>query len=360
MRLQDIDTPALILDMVALEANITMMSGFCRQNSVGLRPHAKTHKCAEIARRQMAEGAVGLTCAKVGEAEALVDAGIRADFLVANEIVGCHKITRLLKLASQTPISVAVDDAANVAALGAAASAVGLEFGILVDVNTGMNRCGLEPKDVAALAQKVAETPGLRFRGLTGYEGHAVFVADRPERERVTLRAMSLLLEARDRVLSAGIPVKVVSAAGSGTYDITGKIQGITELQTGSYVVMDTRYRDVGLPFQNALTVLATVISRPAPDRAVLDVGLKGITSEFGLPEVKGIAGVRVAKLSEEHAILAVAPQQDGGPALSVGDMVELIPSHGCTTINLHGQFHCVRSGLVDEVWPIQGRGRIQ
>jgi D-serine deaminase-like pyridoxal phosphate-dependent protein len=223
-------------------------------------------------------------------------------------------------------------------------------------VDTGMRRCGVGPADAAGLANAVARTPGLRFRGVTGYEGHTVFMANRAEREGAARAAIALLLDARDLIKASGLGVEIVSAGGSGTFDITGDIRGITEMQAGSYILMDTRYRGIGLPFACALTVLATVISRPAPDRAVLDVGLKGITTEFGLPDVKGLPGATVARLSEEHTILALAPEV----ALRPGDRVELIPSHGCTTINLHDRFYAVRGDQVTDEWPITGRGRLQ
>jgi D-serine deaminase-like pyridoxal phosphate-dependent protein len=344
------------VDETAMTANITAMADFCSRSGVWLRPHTKTHKCPELARRQLAAGALGLTCAKVGEAEALVDAGVQADLLVANEVVGKLKVDRLVRLAARAPLTVGVDDAANVTALGAAASRAGVTLGILVDVDTGMKRCGVAPAEAAGLARRVAQTRGLRFRGVMGYEGHAVFIMDRGERETAARAAMAMLLEARDRIVVSGIGVEVVSAAGSGTYDITGTIPGITEMQAGSYILMDTRYKGVGLPFACALTVLATVISRPVPERAVLDVGLKGITSEFGLPELKGLTGAKVVRLSEEHTILALEP----GVTLRPGDRVELIPSHGCTTINLHDRFYAVHGDDVIDQWPITGRGRLQ
>ena len=356
MRLNEIDTPALLIDVPVMEDNIDRMAAFCRGGQAALRPHIKTHKCPELARRQLAAGAIGLTCAKVGEAEAMVAAGIDADFLIANEVVGPIKTGRLMKLAGQARMTVAVDDAENVAELGAAARRAGVTLGVLVDVDTGMHRCGVSPEAAASLAGVAATTPGLRFRGLMGYEGHAVFLTDRTERERVARSAMTLLLEARDRVLAAGLPVEVVSAAGSGTYDITGRIPGITELEAGSYILMDTRYRSVGLPFGCALTVLATVISRPTSERAVLDVGFKGITPEFGLPEVKRPEGVTVARLSEEHTTLTLEP----GVSLRPGDRVELIPSHGCTTINLYERFYAIRDGQVQATWEISGRGKSQ
>lgn len=356
MRLADIDTPALLIDIDVMEANLQRMATFCRDGAARLRPHTKSHKCPDLARRQLAAGAIGLTCAKVGEAETLAGAGIVTDYLIANEIVSPVKIARLVALAARVPVTVAVDDAANVDALSAAARGAGVTLGVLVDVDTGMRRCGVAAEAAPVLADRVAAAPGLRFRGLTGYEGHAVFVGERADRERVAGAAMASLLEVRDRVRAAGLPVEVVSAAGSGTFDITGRIPGITELQAGSYLLMDTRYRGVGLPFACALTVLCTVVSRPARERAVLDVGIKGVTAEFGLPEVKGRPGVQVARLSEEHAVLTLQPVVKLAP----GDTVELIPSHGCTTVNLHDRFYAVRGGQVEAEWPIAARGRMQ
>jgi D-serine deaminase-like pyridoxal phosphate-dependent protein len=315
----EIDTPALLIDLDALERNISRMGAFFAGVHANLRPHSKTHKCPQIARLQIEAGARGITCAKVGEAEALVDGGID-DILIANQIVGPIKIARLVALAARARMTVAVDDPTNVAALGAAATAAGVTLGVLVEVNVGMDRCGVEPGEPAlALSRIVRETKGLQYRGLMGYEGHTVMIPARADREAACLRAMRQLLETKDYVEAAGLPVEVVSGGGSGTYDITGRLPGMTEIQAGSYATMDAKYASVGLDFEQALTLTATVISRPTPDRAVLDCGLKAMTSEFGLPVLKGLPGASLTKLSEEHSTVQVE-----GVDLRPGQRVEI------------------------------------
>lgn len=354
-RRDELDTPALLIDLDALERNISRMAAFFATVPTNLRPHFKTHKCPEIARRQIAAGARGVTCAKVGEAEALVAGGVD-DVLIANQVVGPLKIARLVELVRQAKITVAVDDPSNVEALGAAASAAGVEIGALVEVNVGMNRCGVEPGEPAlALARVVRETKGLAFRGVMGYEGHTVMIPDAAAREAACLKAMKLLTDTKDYIEAAGIPVAVVSGGGTGTHNISGRLPDMTEIQAGSYVTMDGKYASVGLDFEQALTVLASVISRPTATRAVLDCGLKAVTPEFGTPQFKAVEGATLAKLSEEHSIADVADAD-----LRPGQKVEIVPSHGCTTINLHDRFHVLRDGVVVDVWEIAGRGRCQ
>ena len=354
LRRDQIDTPALLLDLDALERNIRRMADFFSGRPAHLRPHSKTHKTPQIARLQIAAGAPGVTCAKVGEAEALVAGGV-TDLLIANEIVGATKIARLMSLCRQARITVAVDDPTNVAALSQAAQDYGVTLGILVEVNVGMNRCGVEPGEPAlALAREVLAAPGLEFRGLMGYEGHCVAIPEREKREAECRKAMTMLVDTARFLESSGVPVAEVSGGGTGTYDISGQFPGVTEIQAGSYATMDASYQKLGLGFECALTVLTSVISRPTRDRAVCDAGMKAITNEFGLPVVKDLPDVKLARLSEEHGRLELQEASD----LRVGDKIELIPSHGCTTINLNDRFYGLRDGRVEVVWPIAARGR--
>ena len=355
---EDIDTPALLIDLPAMERNIARMAAFFADKPAKLRPHAKTHKCPIIAQKQLAAGsAVGITCAKLGEAEVLVEGGIR-NILIANQIVGRQKIARLVGLARHAEIMVAVDNPENVADLAAAAQAAGATIGVLVEVNVGMNRCGVEPGEPAlALARVVAASKGLRFLGLQGYEGHLVMHPSPEERREKALADMAKLVETRRLIERSGLEVKIVSGVGTGTYNISGTLPGIDEVQAGSYVFMDTKYRSVGIDFECALTVLATVISRPTPTLAITDAGAKVLTYEFGMPEVKGIPGATLKKLSEEHGtVVFEAPNRE----LKVGDKIEFIVSHGCTTINLHDRYFAVRDGRLEAVWPIAARGKAQ
>jgi D-serine deaminase-like pyridoxal phosphate-dependent protein len=354
--LKEIDTPALLIDLDLMERNLRTLADFMAAGTSTLRPHAKTHKCPEVARLQLAHGARGITCAKLGEAEALVEGGIN-DILIANQIVGSIKIKRLMDLAQRADISVAVDSIDNAQAISEAAAARGLRVGVMVETNIGQNRCGLATtEDVLRLSQQVAELPGLRFLGLMGYEGHTVLLPNRAERESQCRKAMGLLMENVQAVEEAGIPVNVVSAGGTGTYNITARYPGITELQAGSYVFSDARYRQVMPDFECALTLLATVISRPAHSRVIVDAGRKAISDDFGLPLSKDHPELIMAGLSEEHGAL----EARHGSALKVGDKIELLPSHGCTTVNLHDWFYCHRNGRIEAIWRIAGRGKFQ
>ncbi len=351
----ELDTPALVMDIANVEANIARMASFLAGTGCKLRPHVKTHKTAILAHKQLAAGAIGLTCAKLGEAEMLVAGGIH-DLLIANEIVGPAKIARLVALAHHADVMVAVDAPDNVAALGAAATAAGVTIRVLVDVNVGQNRCGVEPYEPALrLARQVAETRGLRLCGVMGYEGHLMFVPDREEKVRQARESMRLLTETAELLRRKGLEASIVSGGGTGTFDITGAYPGVTELQAGSYITMDARYRDLGLPFACALTVLASVVSRPRPNRVILDVGMKAISHEFGLPHVLDVPGARVTKLSEEHATVEL---DDPSVPLTPGDKLFLLPTHGDTTINLHDRYFVVRDGVLETVWDIAGRGK--
>jgi D-serine deaminase-like pyridoxal phosphate-dependent protein len=352
----NLDTPALCLDIVAAEANIQRMADFLRDGPVGLRPHSKTHKSPILAQKQLAAGAIGITCAKLSEAEVMASAGIR-DILIANQIVGAGKIARLVDLAGATQVIVAVDDAANVADLDAAARARGVRLRTVVEVDIGMGRCGVAPGPPAMeLARRIVNSDGLRFEGLLGYEGHTVMLPDPQQRRALTEASLKLLVDTAALLRNAGIAAPIVSSGGTGTYFITGRYPGITEIEPGSYVTMDSQYRDtVGIDFACALTVLATVISAPGPDRAEIDAGLKTLTRDFGLPAVLAPAGWELVGLAEEHGHL----RRRGGPALQPGDKVEIVPNHGCTTINLHDEYHVIRGGILEAVWPIAARGKI-
>ena len=351
-----LDTPTLCVDLDTLERNIQRMAALARDAGVALRPHIKTHKCPQIAQMLLDAGAAGITCAKVSEAEVMVDAGI-TDILIANQIVGAFKIQRLVSLAKRSQLTVAVDDADNVAMLSKEAERAGVTVGVLVEVDVGMGRCGVAPMEPAlALAQTVAALPGLELRGVMGYEGHAVMIPDATEREQAVQAALTPLVETAALLRDRGLTADVVSAAGTGTAAMTARFPGITEIQPGSYATMDARYGGLDLGFEPSVTIVAQVISVPREDRAVLDAGLKSATTEFGNPPVRSPEGWRLAHLSEEHGVL----HREGGSPLALGDRVALIPTHGCTTNNLHDRFFAVQGGIVAAVWPIAARGCLQ
>ncbi len=352
----ELDTPALCLDIEAVEANIQRMADAFRDGPVRLRPHAKTHKSPLLAQMQLAAGAIGITCAKLGEAEVMAAAGIK-DILIANQIVGTSKIARLVNLAAYTEVMVAVDDVANAAELDAAAQAKGIRLRVLIELNIGMDRCGVLPGEPAlALARRITASPGLRLEGLMGYEGHTVFIQDPDERRGKTEASVKLLVDTADLLRRDGIPVSIVSSGGTGTSLITGRYPGVTEIEVGSYITMDSQYREeVGIDFAYGLTVLATVTSVRSPDRAIIDAGLKTVTRDFGLPRLIAPPGWELVDLSEEHGHL----HRTGGAPLKIGDKVELVPNHGCTTINLHDEYHVIRGGVLEAVWPIAARGKV-
>jgi D-serine deaminase-like pyridoxal phosphate-dependent protein len=354
--IEDLDTPALLLDRRAFESNLRKMAAFFAGRPQQLRPHFKNNKCTRIAQLQMAAGsAVGITCAKLGEAEALVDAGIR-DILVANQVVGRLKVERLARLAGRATIRVAVDHADHVKAIGEAARAAGSTVGLLIEVDIGMGRCGLAPGEPALeLTRLITRTPGVRFDGIQAYEGHLVAVKEPAERARRLREDMERAVQTRRLIERAGIPVAILSGGSTSTYAITGQVDGVDEIQAGTYPTMDWMYKELVPDFEIALSVGARVISRPAPDRAVLDVGLKGLGDEFGPPKAKGHLAEDIPfRLSEEHCTGTNVPDWP------LGTLVELIPSHVCTTCNLYRQIHVHQDGRVAEVWPIEAAGRLQ
>jgi D-serine deaminase-like pyridoxal phosphate-dependent protein len=352
----DLDTPVLLLDAALLERNIAWMAAFARQAGIHLRPHAKTHKSPQIAAMQIAAGAIGITCQKLGEAEVMADAGIDG-ILIANQIVGQYKIARLVNLARRADVTVAVDDPRNVHDLSAAATSADVPLKVVVEVDVGMERCGVQPGEPALqLAELVCRSPGLAFVGLMGYEGHAVSIRDAEQRRQTATAALQLLVDTVELLRCRGLPVPIVSSSGTGTYDTGGRFPGITEIQVGSYATMDGAYREVGVPFECALTLLATVISTPQDGVAIADAGMKSIATDRGLPKVIDIPEAEVVSLSEEHIRIAL----HGPTRPQPGDKIRLLPMHGCTTINLHDRFYVARDGYVEDVWPVAARGRSQ
>ena len=352
-----IDTPALLLDLGALETNIKTMAAHFANRHCKLRPHFKSHKCTTIARMQMEAGAVGITCAKLGEAEVVADAGIR-NILLANEIVGPLKIRRLMELCRRADPIVLVDSTDNVKMLSEHAVAAGIRLGVLVELDVGMGRCGVAPGQPALeLARLVAASGGLRFMGLHGYEGHAVDLRDAQERTQKAGESLKKLVDTRRLIERSGLAVNIVTGGGTGTFDLIADYEGMDELQAGSYALMDWWYGDIRPEFKQAMSLLVTVISRPGPEAVIIDVGRKGIGAEWGPPRVKNLPGSEVVSYtSEEHMKIAVPADS----ILKIGDRMEIIPSHGCTTSNFYSEFVVHRDGAVVGHWPIEGRGKLQ
>jgi D-serine deaminase-like pyridoxal phosphate-dependent protein len=349
----EIPTPALIVNVAAMDRNIQRMARFFAAGPCRLRPHFKAHKTPEIARRQLAAGSVtGLTCATVAEAE--VAASLTTDLLIANEIVSEASCDRVAALADGRSITVAADSTAGVDRMGAAARRAGVQVGMLIDLNVGQNRCGLPPgAEALSLARQVAGTAGLTLRGVMGYEGHLQPLTDRAERESRTREAMAALVGTAQLLRDDGLPCDIVSAGGTGTHDISGRVPGVTEIQAGSYVLMDTDYGRLELPFEQALFVLGTVVSRPVPERCVADCGHKATTKDHGYPAVEHLEGASVISLNDEHATIALPP----GAGVAVGDRIRLRPSHVDPTINLHDVIYALHGEDVVDLWPIAARG---
>jgi D-serine deaminase-like pyridoxal phosphate-dependent protein len=355
MRVPEIDTPALVVDLERMERNIAAMARFFADKPAKLRPHWKTPKCAEVAKRQLAAGAIGITCAKLGEAEALAGAGVRTSVLIANQIIGAAKVTRLITLARQLPeLIVAVDSVSQVEALDRAlrAESQAPALGALIEIDTGMHRCGTNSaEETVALARRISESR-VSYRGVMGYEGHAVLVADAGKRKELAEAAAQSLVTHVAALRAAGLAPAIVSSGGTGTYDLTGTVPGVTEIQAGSYVFMDGRYREVRNDFECALTLHTTVIHKRGR-LLVTDAGVKSLSNDFG-PPVAFDVGAKVVGLSEEHGHVLC----DEGVDVAVGERLRILPSHGDTTINLHERYYAARGDSVEEIWPIIGRGR--
>ena len=362
MPLAEVDTPALILDLDPFERNLARMADAVRGQPVRLRPHAKSHKCAEIALHQIAAGAVGVCCQKVSEAEALVAGGV-GDVLIANEIVGAGKLERLAALARRARLAVCVDDAQNVLDLDAAAVRAGAQLDVLVEINVGADRCGVAPGAPAlALAHGVAAGRNLRFAGLQAYHGGAQHLRSVAERRGAIGRAVAMVRATRELIEGSGIACATVTGAGTGSFPLELASGAYDELQPGSYVFMDADYRrneyDAAWPrFEQSLFVWTTVMSRPTAERAVVDAGLKASSVDSGMPQPWDLPGVEYLKASDEHGVLAIAA---GANAPALGAKLLLVPGHCDPTVNLYDWFVCVRRGVVESLWPVSARGALR
>lgn len=364
MRREDIPTPALLLDLDRFERNLARLAAHVRAAGKALRPHAKTHRCPEIARRQVAAGALGVACAKLGEAEVMAAAGVRG-LLITTEVVTAAGIARLVRLLEAAPDTmVVVDNAENVEALAAAAAAAGRVLDVLVDVDVGHRRTGVPPGAPALdLARAVAARRSLRLRGLQGYAGHCAHVVGWKARREASLGAMAGLMDTRRRLEREGLAVDVVAGGSTGTWDIDVELDGLTELQAGSYCLMDLDYRRIGnregdlfTDFEMALTVLATVVSVPAPDRAIVDAGLKAFATDRPLaPEPVGRPDLAYAFAGDEHGRLTV---NDPARRPRLGERLEFFPPHCDPTVNLYDRIYAVRGDAVAAVWEVAARGR--
>jgi len=364
--LADVDTPALIVDLDRFDANVGRLMQAVAGRGVRVRPHAKSHKCVEIARRQVAAGAVGICVQKTSEAEPFLAGGI-ADVLVTNEVVGARKLANLAALAARFPaarVGVCVDDASVVEPLGKACDRAAARVDVYIELDVGHDRAGVaDPGAAVALARAVAAQPSLDLRGLQAYFGSAQHRRGVDERRRAIESAAALARAARDALRAAGLPCDAVTGAGTGTFLFEAASGVYTEIQPGSYILMDVDYakneQDPRWPtFDQSLFILATVMSRrhdASGDRATLDAGLKAFSTDSG-PAQPAFAGWAVRGVSDEHMVLDRIGE---GPALALGDKVRLIPGHIDPTVNLHEWIVAVRSDRVEAVWPVDARGAV-
>jgi D-serine deaminase-like pyridoxal phosphate-dependent protein len=345
-------TPCLIVDRAASDRNIARAAEYFSKGRAKLRPHFKAHKCTTLLRRQVDAGScAGVTCATAYEAELLARKGF-TEILVANEVIDGPGLAALARAGKYTRVTVAVDALVHARALEKTAADAGIKFGILIEIDVGMGRCGLVlgSKTLLDLAAEIRGLPHLEFLGLQGYEGHVVFREDRALRWTSAWQASEILRAERGRLEAAGFDCPIVSGGGTGTFDVSSEAGVLNEIQAGSYALMDSRYGSLGLPFENALFCAATVLSRRSPESGVLNSGLKAMSAEYGMPKSL-TPGVQVISLSDEHARLTVKPEAN----LAIGDRALLIPAHIDPTVNLHEAL-VVWTGSDIELWPVDGR----
>ena len=362
---EELDTPALVVDLDAMEANIARMQRTVRANGIASRPHAKTHKTPAIARRQLETGSVGICVAKVGEAQALFDHGIE-EILMTTINVTPFKINRAMHLRQQCPTFIqATDTADNARDLSEAAAALGIEADVVVDIDPGGHRTGITPGAPALeLAQLVDSLPNLRLRGILCYDGGSQHVKGFEARQAQTLERLAAAADTRGRMERSGLNTEIFSGGGTGTYNIDHQTPGFTDVQVGSYVFMDAQYIEVGgaddpevyTDFQPALTILATVVNAQYEGRATTDAGAKACTINRPWAIVKGETGMSYTSGSDEFGTLRY--EDDASRTYRAGEKLELIVSHCDPVVNLYDQMYAVRNGRVEAVWPIAARGR--
>ena len=354
----ELDTPALCIDLDALEANIDQAAAVCRQHGVAWRPHAKSHKSPDIARRLIEAGAIGLTCAKLGEAEVFAAAGIN-DLLIANLLAGPRKIERLVELRRKADPIICLDHVDQAEPISRAIQAAGQQVRAILEIDIGMQRAGVLPgKPAVELAKRVAELPGIDFAGIMGYEGHLLLIEDQGEKAARICAALAQLVETAERIRAVGIACPIVSCGGTGSLPFAARQPGVTELQAGGVIFMDAFYRFKCQieGYRYALSILTTVVSRPAADRAIIDAGRKTMNIDLTMPLVMDRAGIEIDGLSAEHGILKLGT---AARDLKIGDRVEFIPGYGDFTTVLHNQFYVLQAGKLVDIWPLTARGKL-
>lgn len=357
-RLEDVDTPSLILDLDAFEDNLRTMQVLAERHGVALRPHAKAHRCPDIALRQIALGADGVCCQKVSEAACFIAAGIR-DIHISNEVVGPAKLAMLARLAEHAQLTVCVDSLRALQDLSDALVKHGSTMGVLVELDIGQKRCGVQsPQEAVELAQAAQRLPNVRFDGVQAYHGGIQHKRSHEQRQRASEKAAKRIRRYLKEMSKVGITCRVVTGGGTGTAMFDVATQVYTEIQPGSYAFMDNDYAQLdwgdALEFRHSLFLLGTVMSAPTPQRAVVDLGLKSTSAESGVPRLVGHPDVSCVLIQDEHTMLEALNSNDR-PAL--GSQVRLVPSHCDPTFNLHDTVVAVRGKTVEAIWPISARG---
>jgi len=367
MKIADLDTPAVLIDLDKLEQNIQRMAAFAKAQRVNLRPHIKTHKIPQIAHLQLRAGAVGITCQKLGEAEVMAANGVD-DILITYIIVGALKLDRLAQLKRRAKVCTVVDSEEAMAPLAAHMQQQGVQHEVMIEVNTGLNRCGVLPLDgVLALVSRMAgqQYPSLKRRGIFTHEGHAYNFPDLAERERVVMQAAGEMERTAQLLREHDLVCEVVSVGSTPSAMIIGKAAGVTEVRTGNYVFYDRVQLKLGscTEEQISASVLATVVSRPAQDRAIIDAGNKTMCTDNAadfnqtIGVVVGHPELTFNYSSEEHGRIT---SKAGLVNLKVGDCVRLLPNHACGMMNMHDEVYGVRGDVVEEVWKVAARGKVR
>ncbi len=362
MHYLELDTPSLLVDLDRMEANLVRMADLAQRNHVKLRPHTKTHKCPEIAKLQIEHGAKGITCAKLGEAEVMAEAGLD-DILIANEIIGEQKYRRLIELAGRAHICVAVDSEYGATTLNKALAQAGTTLDVMIEVNSGQDRGGVLPGEATlALAQKIYQLSHLRLRGLMTHAGQSYNQTSTEGLQQVGAHEGTVMVETAALLRRNDLPVEEISVGSTPAVAYSAKVDGVTEIRPGTYIFGDLTQVDLNsCALKNcALSVLATVTSHPAADRAIVDAGRKALTSDpasrtgrtkgFGLIPAKNTV---VSRLSEEHGII------ESEEEFEIGEKVRIIPNHACVVVNMFDEMVGIRKGEVEKVFEISGRGKI-
>lgn len=363
----DLDTPCIIVDRGKMLTNIERYQKIANEAGIALRPHAKTHKTPQIARLQIEAGAIGVTVAKLGEAEVMADGGIR-NILIAYPIVGSAKLERLVRLAQRVDqLAVACDSFEVAAAISEAALKAGIVINVWIEIDPGYGRVGVQPEEaLLQLAQSLKPLIGIRVTGVMEFAGHSYDAQTDEERLEIAAHEAAVAAHSAETLSSLGFPIETVSGGSTPVSRFASRMKGLTEIRPGTYVFGDlTQVKAGALSIEQcSLTVLATVISRPAPDRAVIDAGTKVFTMDgeesaigTGRGFVVGHPDITVSWFNEEHGVLTLPPSEQG---LRVGDKLEIIPVHCCAVVNMLDELHVTEDNQVQEVWPITARGKVK